>query len=71
MARKGVERRAGRIQGEYRRPLAALDSRYHGVQEDQRGPLVRRLEALQWRVTVRYSHGWWEPFKKEAGTFTS
>ena len=53
-AKKGVERRAGRIQGEYRRPLAALDSRYHGVQEDQRGPLVRRLEGygelLTWVV---------------------
>ena len=43
--KKGVERRAGLITGEYRRPLAALDTRYHGVEEGQRGPLVRRLEG--------------------------
>ena len=34
-----------RIPGEYRRPLASLDTRYHGVEEGQVGPLVRRLEG--------------------------
>ena len=40
--------------GEYRRPLAALDTRYHRVEEGQKGPLVRRLEGygelLTWVV---------------------
>ena len=44
-AKKGVERCAGLIPGEYRRPLAALDTRDHRVEEGQRGPLVRRLEG--------------------------
>ena len=44
-AKKGVEVRGDRIPGEYRRPLAALDTRYHGVEEGQTGPLVRRLEG--------------------------
>ena len=43
--KKGVERRARDIPGEYRRPLASLDTRYHGVGEGQVGPLVRRLEG--------------------------
>ena len=43
-SKKGVERRAGLIAGEYRRPLALLDTRYHGVEEGQTGPLLRRLE---------------------------
>jgi hypothetical protein len=43
--KKGVERRGGLIPGEYRRPLASLDTRYHGVEEGQTGPLVRRLEG--------------------------
>ena len=42
--KKGVERRGGLIAGEYRRPLAALDARYHGTADGQTGPLVRRLE---------------------------
>ena len=53
-AKKGVERRAGLLMGEYRRPLAALDTRYHGVEEGEKGPLVRRLEGygelLTWVV---------------------
>ena len=42
--KKGVERRGGLIPGEYKRPLARLDTRYHGVGEGETGPLVRRLE---------------------------
>ena len=45
-AKKGVERRAGLLMGEYRRPLAALDTRYHRVEEGEKGPLVRRLGHL-------------------------
>ena len=40
-----MEVRAERIPGEYRRPLPSLDTRYHGVEEGQVGPLVRRLEG--------------------------
>ena len=43
--KKGVERRARDVPGEYWRPLASLDTRYHGVGEGQVGPLVRRLEG--------------------------
>ena len=43
--KKGVERRAARLSGEYRRPLEKLDSKYHGTQPGQAGPLVRRLES--------------------------
>ena len=41
-----MEKRAGLIPGEYKRPLAALDTRYHRVEEGQTGPLVRRLERF-------------------------
>ena len=30
---RGVERRASRLAGEYRRPLDTLDRRHHGVSE--------------------------------------
>ena len=43
--KKGVERRASLIPGEYRRPLAALDARYHETVPGQTGPLVQRLEG--------------------------
>ena len=43
--KKGVERRASELPGEYRRPLDKLDKAYHGVQNGQVGPLVRRLES--------------------------
>ena len=43
--KKAVERRALPLPGEYRNPLAALDSKYHGTQPGQVGPLVRRLEG--------------------------
>ena len=43
--KKGVERRARDIPGEYRRPLAALDAKYHGTRQGERGPLVTRLES--------------------------
>ena len=42
---KGVERRSSRLADEYRRPLAALDERYHGTLQGQVGPLVRRLDS--------------------------
>ena len=44
--KKGVERRGALIAGEYRRPLAALDTRYHGTAEGQTGPLVRPTIAI-------------------------
>ena len=40
-----MERRATPLPGEYRTPLAKLDSKYHGTQAGQVGPLVRRLEG--------------------------
>jgi hypothetical protein len=40
---KGVERRAARLPGEFRRPLAKLDNKYHGTTDGQVGPLQRRL----------------------------
>ena len=43
--KKAVERRVLTLPGEYRNPLAALDSKYHGTQPGQVGPLVRRLEG--------------------------
>ena len=35
-AKKGVERRAALIPGEYKRPLTALDTRYHGTGAGQK-----------------------------------
>jgi hypothetical protein len=43
---RGVERRAKRLPGEYRRPLARLDQRYHATPVGQVGPLQRRLEGF-------------------------
>ena len=43
--KKGVERRGEKLAEEYRKPLAALDARYHGTTNGQVGPLVRRLES--------------------------
>ena len=40
-----MERRSSRLADEYRRPLAALDERYHGTLQGQVGPLVRRLDS--------------------------
>ena len=40
---RGVERRAARLSGEYRRPLARLDQRYHATLAGQVGPLQRRV----------------------------
>ena len=40
-----MERRVEKLQGEYRRPQAVLDRRYHGVQDDQVEPLQRRLDS--------------------------
>ena len=44
--KKGVERRKSLLPGEYRKPLAKLDRRYHGTQGVDVGPLVRRLESF-------------------------
>ena len=41
--KQGVERRKEKLAEEYRKPLAALDRKYHGTQEGQVGPLARRL----------------------------
>ena len=41
-----MERRKQLLQGEYRNPLAALDKEYHGTQEGDVGPLVRRLQGF-------------------------
>ena len=43
--KRGVERRASKLPGEYRRPLEKLDRRHHGAQQGQEGPLVRRLNS--------------------------
>ena len=43
--KKAVERRAMPLPGEYRTPLAKLDTKYHGTPGGQTGPLVRRLEG--------------------------
>ena len=44
--KKGVERRAAVLPGEYRRPLEKLDRGYHGTPVNQVGPLVRRLDSF-------------------------
>ena len=43
---RGVERRAATLPGEYRRPLAKLDQRYHATPVGQVGPLQRRLDGF-------------------------
>ena len=43
---KGVERRAKCLTGEYMRPLAKLDSRYHNTPRGETGPLVKRLQSF-------------------------
>ena len=43
--KKAVERRAAQIPAEYRTPLANLDTKYHGTQPGQVGPLVRRPQG--------------------------
>ena len=40
-----MERRVDRLSEEYRRPMATLDTRYHGTPVDQVGLLVKRLES--------------------------
>ena len=58
--RRGVERRKAELPGEYRRPLSHLDHRYHGTEEDEVGPLVRRLDGfgqLQGLVVGAFQEG--------------
>ena len=43
---KGVERRATRLQGEYRRPQARLDQKYHATPAGQACTLQSRLEGF-------------------------
>jgi hypothetical protein len=43
---KGVERRVRDLPGEYIKPLAKLDRKYHGTQVGQVGPLERRLQGF-------------------------
>ena len=55
-----MERRGVELPGEYRRPLAKLDVKYHGTVDDQTGPLVRRLESygrLQGLVVGAWQEG--------------
>ena len=42
---RGTDKRAGLLQGEYRRKLAKYDRSYHGASQSQTGPLVSRLEG--------------------------
>ena len=58
--KRGVERRSGLLYEEYRKPLAALDSRFHGTQQGEVGPLVRRLNSygqLQGLVIGAFQEG--------------
>ena len=58
--RRGVEKRATRLPGEYRRPLAKLDQQYHGTAVGQVGPLQRRLDSfgrLQGLVVGSFQEG--------------
>ena len=43
--KKAVERRAAQLPAEYRTPLSNLDTKYHGTQPGQVGPLVRRPQG--------------------------
>ena len=43
---KGVERRASVLTGEYTRPLAKLDTKYHNTPQGETGPLVTRLRSF-------------------------
>ena len=58
--KRGVERRSGKLPEEYRLPLARLDERYHGTQQGEVGPLVRRLNSygqLQGLVVGAFQEG--------------
>ena len=58
--KRGVERRSEKLPDEYRRPLALLDERYHGTQQGEVGPLVRRLNSygqLQGLVLGAFQEG--------------
>ena len=50
---KGVDRRGALVPGEYRRPLEALDSKYHGTADGDTGPLMRRLQSYG-RLQLHY-----------------
>ena len=43
---KAVDRRASRLEGEYRSALGKLDRQFHGTAPNEAGPLKRRLEEL-------------------------
>ena len=45
-SKSGVARRARDVPGEYRRPLAALDTHYHGTPPGEAGPLALRLASM-------------------------
>ena len=58
--KSGVERRVIPLPGEYSKPLAKLDNKYHGVAVGQVGPLQRRLESygnLQCLVMGAFQEG--------------
>ena len=43
---KGADKRAGGLQKIYENKLKALDRRYHGTREKEKGPLERRLDSF-------------------------
>ena len=55
--RNGVERRAVELPGEYKKPLAKLDAKYHGTLPNQTGPLGRRLEVYGRLVVGAWQEG--------------
>ena len=46
VAGRGTDRRANGLPNLYKKKLAPLDARFHGTQDGQSGPLVRRLESF-------------------------
>ena len=46
MAWRGTDIRANGLPNIYKKKLAPLDARFHGTQDGQSGPLVRRLESF-------------------------
>ena len=58
--KRGVERRSEKLPDEYKKPLTALDQRYHGTLHSQFGPLVPRLDSygqLQGLVIGAFQEG--------------
>ena len=59
-SKRGVERRVIQLPGEYSKPLAKLDRKYHGIVNGQVGPLETRLQGygrLQCLVMGTFQEG--------------